>query len=285
MLRRNIFFAALFISAFTQAQDINGVWKGKLVMEPGGCMPVYNIEFQLQVAGTKISGVSYHYSDTANYVKESFEGVYKKDSNRISINEIGVTTFHVPADCVPCIKKYMLTYHKGGGNVVSEEQLRGSWTGKTMDGKQTCPPGTIVLTRFEKSTFKPEMKLPPSLTNRKAELVKEIKVDTGTIKIDFYDNGQIDGDTISVFANNMPLVSRRMLTTKPVSITIKIDLKRTEQELIMVGENLGTIPPNTALMIVYAGDKRYQLYLTSDEQKNAMVRFIYEKPLSSVKTQ
>jgi hypothetical protein len=77
-----------------------------------------------------------------------------------------------------------------------------------------------------------------------------------------------------------------MLTTKPVSITIKIDLKRTEQELIMVGENLGTIPPNTALMIVYAGDKRYQLYLTSDEQKNAMVRFIYEKPLAAAaKTQ
>ena len=252
-------------------------------MNEGGCMPVYNIEFQLQVAGTKITGVSYHYSDTANYVKESFEGVYKNDS--ISVNEIGVTTFHVPNDCIPCIKKYELTYHKGGGNVVTEEQLRGSWTGKTMDGKQACPPGTIVLTRFDKSAFKPELKLPPSLTNRKAELVKEIKVDTGVIKIDFYDNGQIDGDTISVFANNMPVVSRKMLTTKPVSISIKIDFKHTEQELIMVGENMGTIPPNTALMIVYANDKRYQLYLTSDETKNAMVRFIYEKPPVPVKTQ
>jgi hypothetical protein len=53
----------------------------------------------------------------------------------------------------------------------------------------------------------------------------------------------------------------------------------------MVGENLGTIPPNTALMIINAGDKRYQLYLTSDEQKNAMVRFIYEKPAAPAKTQ
>jgi hypothetical protein len=61
-------------------------------------------------------------------------------------------------------------------------------------------------------------------------------------------------------------------------VSIKIDLKKKEQEVIMVGENLGTIPPNTALMIVDAGDKRYQLYLTSDETKNAMVRFIYEKP-------
>ena len=49
------------------------------------------------------------------------------------------------------------------------------------------------------------------------------------------------------------------------------------QEVIMVGENMGTIPPNTALMIINTGGKRYQLYITSDEQKNAMVRFVYEK--------
>ena len=105
------------------AQDLNGIWKGKLVMEPGGCFPVYNIELQLQVAGTKITGVSYHFSDTSNYVKETFDGRYVKDSNMILIGELGVTTFHIPADCVPCIKKYNLTYHKGDG---PEEQLRGS---------------------------------------------------------------------------------------------------------------------------------------------------------------
>ena len=87
--------------------------------------------------------------------------------------------------------------------------------------------------------------------------------------------GQIDGDTISVYVNNVIVVSNRMLTAKPVTIFIRIDARKTQQEVIMVGENLGTIPPNTALMIVNAGDKRYQLYLTSDEQKNAMVRFRY----------
>ncbi len=275
----------LFICGLARAQDINGIWKGKLVMEPGGCFPVYNIELQLQVAGTKITGVSYHYSDTSNYVKETFEGDYRKDSNSILITELGVTTFHIPGDCVPCIKKYSLSYHKGGGNVVTEEQLRGSWSGKTMDGKTACPPGTIVLTRFDKSTFKPELKLPPLLTNRKAELVKEIKVDTGTIKLDFYDNGIIDGDIISVYVNNVQVISNKMLGVKPISMTVKIDLNRHEQEVIMVGENMGTIPPNTALMIVYANDKRYQLYLTSDEQRNAMVRFIYENPLTKNKSQ
>lgn len=278
MTRSIIVYCLLLFSMSSAAQDINGIWKGKLVMAPGGCFPVYNIELQIQVAGSRITGTAYHFSDSLNYVRENFEGTHKKDSNQISIQENGIITFKIKEECVPCIKNYKLTYHKGGGNVVTEEQLRGSWTGKASDGKTACDPGTIVLTRFDKSSFKPDIKLPPSLTNRKAELVKEIKVDTGIIKIDFYDNGQIDGDTISVYVNNMPSVSNKRLTTKPVSITMKIDLKRTEQELIMVGENMGSIPPNTALMIVYAGDKRYQLYLTSDEQKNAMVRFIYEKP-------
>lgn len=265
--------------------DINGIWKGKLVMAPGGCFPVYNIEFQLQVAGTKVTGSAYHFSDSSNYVRENFEGTYNKDSNQVLIQENGIVTFRIKEDCVPCVKKYVLSFHRGGGNVVTEEQLRGTWSGKATDGKTACDPGTLVLTRFDKSTFKQDFRLPPSLTKRKAELVKEIKVDTGNIYIDFYDNGQVDGDTISVYANGMPVVSNRRLTTKPVSITVRIDLKRQEQELIMVGENLGDIPPNTALMIVNAGEKRYQLYLTSDEQKNAMVRFIYEKPGGIPKTQ
>lgn len=280
MKRYILFFSCIILSVVGHAQDINGIWKGKLVMAPGGCFPVYNIEMQIQSAGSKITGTVYHFSDSLNYVKENFEGVYKADSNIIRIKEIGIVTFKIREDCVPCIKTYNLTYHVGG-NQTKEEQLRGGWstpTGKAMDGKTVCDPGTLILIRYEKSSFKPEEKLPPILTKRKAELVREIKVDTGNIKIDFYDNGQIDGDTISVFANNMPVVSRKRLGSKPVSITVRIDLKRPEQEVIMVGENLGEIPPNTALMIITAGDKRYQLYLTSDEQKNAMVRFIYEKP-------
>ncbi|MBE2231755.1 MAG: hypothetical protein IAE96_13980 [Chitinophagaceae bacterium] len=274
---------ALFIfCAFSSpAQDINGIWRGKLVMAPSGCFPVYNIELQLQVAGSRITGTAYHFSDSLNYVKENFEGTWNRDSNLIIIKEIGIVTFRIKEDCVPCIKTYRLSYHRGGGNVVTEEQLRGSWstpTGKAIDGKTVCDPGTLVLTRFEKAAFKPELKLPLSLTGRKAELVREIKVDTGTVKIDFYDNGQIDGDTVSVYVNSMPVVSNRMLKTQPISVNVRVSLKQTIQEVIMVGENLGSIPPNTALMIVTAGTKRYQLYLTSDEKKNAMVRFIYEKP-------
>jgi hypothetical protein len=241
-------------------------------MEPGGCFPVYNIEFQLQISGSKVTGSSYHYSDTSNYVKEEFIGTFDEKEKILIIDEQKVSIFRIPPDCIPCIKKYTLTYHTDG----KEEQLRGSWTGRTMDNKTVCPSGTIVMTRIQKPAFKPEMN--EELIQRKNELVKEIFVDTGTIKLDFYDNGQIDGDTISVFLNNVQVVVSKLLTVKPVTVQFKIDLLKREQEVIMVGENLGSIPPNTALMIINAGDKRYQLYLTSDDRKNALVRFIYQEP-------
>ena len=272
MQRAVILFLLLLFAFYAPAQEINGFWKGTLVMEPGGCFPVYNIEFQLQIEGVKIRGNSYHYSDTTNYVKEEFEGLYDTTSKSLNIEEQKVSLFRIPPDCIPCIKKYTLTYHTDG----KEEQLRGSWTGKTMDGKSICPAGTIVLTRIQKPAFKPEV--PPVLIERKLELVKEIKCDTGNLRLDFYDNGIIDGDTISVYVNDMPVVSRRVLATKPITIFVRIDFTKPRQEMIMVGENLGAIPPNTALMIVNDGDKRYQVYLTSDNKKNALVRFIYEKP-------
>ena len=126
-----------------------------------------HIKFQWQDAGTSIRGTSYHY--TSIYVKEEFEGVYDTVSKSLNIEEQKESVFRIPADCTPCIKKYSFTFQTDG----REEQLRGSWTGKTMDGMSNCPPGTIVLTRILKSAFKPD--IPPVLIERKLELVKEIK--------------------------------------------------------------------------------------------------------------
>ena len=194
-------------------------------MAPGGCFPVYNIEFQLQVSGTSITGSSYHYSDTSNYVKEDFQGVYDTANKSMLIEETKVSIFRIPPDCVPCIKTYQLTYHTDG----REEQLRGSWTGKIMDKGTTCPPGTIVMTRIKESAFKPPV--PTILQQRENVLVREIYVDTGNIRLDFYDNGVIDGDTISVFVNSISEVSKKLLTTKPVTVHVRIDNLRQQQEV------------------------------------------------------
>jgi nicotinamidase-related amidase len=72
------------------------------------------------------------------------------------------------------------------------------------------------------------------------------------------------------------IISQQRLSAKPSTAYIKIDMQNTFQEIEMIAENLGKIPPNTALLMVTAGTKRYRLYLTSTEVKSAKVRFVYD---------
>jgi len=119
---------------------------------------------------------------------------------------------------------------------------------------------------------------PPVIKNRTNELVKVFTVSVPVVTVKLYDNGEIDGDTISVFLDNKLVLASKRLTTTPLVVTIPMSDDDGEHELTMVAENLGTIPPNTSLMVVEAGEQRFDVRITSTEQKNAVVRFKYKKP-------
>lgn len=257
MSRTAIIILFSCVGTLMHAQNLGGTWRGKLTQGPGGCFPVYFIEMQIKVDGRKVYGSSYHFSDVNNFVKENFEGVFDPKDKTVIIQETGPTTFHVPADCIPCIKRYTLAF----AQAKDSQTLSGDWGGRMMNSQVSCPPGKIILTKEASAIF------------------NEIRVDTGNLRLDFYDNAEIDGDTISVTVDNQTAVSRQHLSAKPISVNIRIDLTQTDHEVVMIAENEGSIPPNTALLIVTAGEKRYQLFLSSDvDQKKVLVRFIYEKP-------
>lgn len=112
---------------------------------------------------------------------------------------------------------------------------------------------------------------PAILVARANPLVKQIETEAGEIRIDLYDNGEIDGDTVSIYHNNELLVSKAKLSQKPISFRITVDAAHPHHELVMVANNLGSIPPNTSLMIVTAQNKKLQVFILSTEQKNAKV--------------
>lgn len=119
---------------------------------------------------------------------------------------------------------------------------------------------------------------PDVLNTRKNELVKVLIVNDPDVTVKLYDNGEIDGDTISVYLDKKLVLASQGLTASPLTIKLKMDEDNSEHELVMVAENLGRIPPNTSLMIVESGEQRFDVRITSTEQKNAMVRFRYQKP-------
>lgn len=138
------------------------------------------------------------------------------------------------------------------------------------ENKITAPD---IKNSLDKKVITPEI-----LKTRENTLAKTITVNTEEVTIRLYDNGEIDGDSISVFVDKKLVLSHKGLSTVPITLTLNFDENNDEHEVIMVAENLGRIPPNTSLMIINAGDKRYQVQITSTEQKNALVRFKYEKP-------
>lgn len=125
---------------------------------------------------------------------------------------------------------------------------------------------------------RPVVPVPGILKTRSNELVKTLTVPDEKVIIKLYDNGEIDDDTISVYFNNKLVLSSQRLTASPLIIELELDTEReADNELIMVAENLGRIPPNTSLMIVESGGQRFDVRITSTEQKNAMVKLRYVK--------
>ena len=112
---------------------------------------------------------------------------------------------------------------------------------------------------------------------RQTIITSELKVSSDSIRVSFYDNGDIDGDSISVFLNGTPVLEKQMISAKATTIYIKLDPSKEFHDLAMFAENLGRIPPNTALMVVYDGDVPQEVFLTSNLQQNGSVRIRKKK--------
>ena len=119
---------------------------------------------------------------------------------------------------------------------------------------------------------------PRVLLDRSTTLVRSLTVHTKEVVLNIYDDGVIDGDTISVYLDNRQVINHAMLTDRPLIVTLHLDDNDDFHKLVLVADNEGTIPPNTSLMIVKAGDQEFKVNITSSLQMNASITFKYVKP-------
>lgn len=110
------------------------------------------------------------------------------------------------------------------------------------------------------------------LAKRKIETIRTVDFKSDSLTLTLYDNGVVDGDTVSVLLNGKIIMPKEGLSTKAITKTIYItpDLGDSLQ-LIMYAENLGSIPPNTGLLIIKDGEESYQIRFAGDLQKNSAI--------------
>jgi hypothetical protein len=123
----------------------------------------------------------------------------------------------------------------------------------------------------------PDSILTVAKRNRQSTLVKTIETNTDSLRLVLYDNGEIDGDTVTVFSNGKIIINSLGLSVKPYEKKIAVPTDGSVLVIELLANNLGSIPPNTAYMQVWGKDKLHELRVSSDLNTNARIEIIYKR--------
>jgi len=116
-----------------------------------------------------------------------------------------------------------------------------------------------------------------NITNRTTIVQQTVSFTSDSLQLSLYDNGEIDGDTVSVIMNGQLILAKQGLSTTAIKKTIYIPPGMDNVELVMYAESLGSIPPNTGLLVIKDGKNLYEVRFSGDLQKNASIVFNRKK--------
>jgi len=131
--------------------------------------------------------------------------------------------------------------------------------------------------RSDHKNVKPPISNGIPFEKRKDITMKEIEIESDSVRISLYDNGDIDGDIVSLYFNKIPLVFNQELNDRGLNLYVTLDSTKEINEVTMFAENLGRIPPNTALMVITDGLNRYEVFMSSSLSQNSTVRLKRKK--------
>lgn len=285
-----------------------GYWYTTANVNNGGSTNNYAMEIVVNQKGNIVDGVlNYYFRNTFRSIP--LQGAYDATTRQLTIPSIPIT-YHASTDLiqVDCMMDFIGTLRVSKTGSV----LNGRFVSKPMY-RNTCPEvffdfsldttasknldSLYAEVRRKKEVYalwepsdddtlvaatvlqRPVVNyvVAAQYKERQNELQQEIEVESDSLLINFYDNGEVDGDSISVFYNGQLLTFNRMLSARAIQFQIAMDSTKEFNELSMFADNLGSIAPNTALMIVYDGNKRHDVRLSSNLQKNATVRIRKKK--------
>ena len=306
-MKKLILLATVFVALSSHSQSVFGYWYGKANVKTNSSASNYLVELVLQPEKGYVKGVlNYYFKNTFRSLQ--VKGNYNAKKRELSLYNIPVTYYGSLSSMeVDCIMNLFATLRvaKVGSNLVGSfmglpdnkytcvdinfnlafsadmskqdsvltalrnfKEANQVWTPSQFD---TLPAVTIIQRKVINYVVENQFK------ERENVLIQEIEVESDSLKVDFYDNGEIDGDSISVFFNNQLLSFSQKLSTRSLHFDISIDTTKEVNELSMFADNLGTIPPNTALMIVTDGVTEHEIRLSSSFEKNATVRIRRKK--------
>lgn len=302
-MKRIFFVIVTLLSLSAGSQTISGLYSGTLYNDTTKLLQQYQLA--LSEYRGKITGYSYTtfvLNDTFYYGIRSIKALVKDEKLFVEDDKMLVNNFpEAPAKGVKRLTVISLAPEQD-----TITSLSGRWeTNRTKkwlpvtgsvdlkrdnDSSQSALIGHLkelnIITSNNQTTAVNENKEIVKITaphiivaaplpygERSTKILETITTSSDSVTLFFYDNGVVDGDVISVYINEEKLISNARLTESAFKKTILFSALTGDVEIILVAENMGSLPPNTGLLIVHDGTVKYNLNFSADFQTNAGIIF------------
>lgn len=312
-MKKYLLIALFFVSLHSFSQSIFGYWYGFANVKTNSLANNYLVELILNPEKGYVKGIlNYYFKNT--YRSLQVKGNYSPSTRQLSLYEIPIPYYGSLAGYevfCPMNLEATLRVAKAGSNLTGafislpkyKYTCRDINFNLKLNADISKEDSVLTAIREFKETYqlwKPSLSdttgavniIPRKVVNyviekeyaeRENVLAREVEVESDSLKVDIYDNGEVDGDSVSVFFNNRLIAFNQMISTRAVHFDIVLDSLKKINEITLFADNLGSIPPNTALMEISDGKNSYDIHLTSNLEKNATLRIKRKKDSSYLK--
>lgn len=301
-MKKITFLISLLVCLHSNSQTVFGYWYGNANVKTNSSASNYMVELVLQPDKSNVKGVlNYFFKNT--YRSLQVTGNYNAAARQLSLYNIPVIYYgsiaNMEVDCKMNLVATLRVSQVGSnlvGSFISDPEYRNMCPQVNFDLVKNADISKTDSVLKAISQYKEEFQVwkptatdtlvaaevqPRKVINYPVEkefaereniVTNEIEVESDSLLISIYDNGEIDGDIISIFFNKKLIVFNQKLTHKSIRINFPLDKSLSENEISMFAENLGLIPPNTALMVIDDGKTRHELKVSSNLEKTATIR-------------
>ncbi len=110
------------------------------------------------------------------------------------------------------------------------------------------------------------------LAKRKVEALQTVFITADSVRFDVYDNGYVDGDSISIIVNGKVFMEHLRLTDRAISKVLHVGKETGDSiQVVLFAENLGSIAPNSGVLVITDGNKRTEVHFSGDLKNNKSV--------------
>jgi|GEM_PF-7056668 len=280
MFRLLLFSAFVFLPASLPAQEFSGAWQGRFHSDMWRPRRTFGFDVQLYQRGVDVWGV-YRTTDSSGgrpgFCTCTLKGrINPADGAFVRLYRDAVVAQN--SSFASCAFLQFLDVERL--DTAGLSFIRGRWFGaQTTSNRLDDANGYFIARRTQSFFFSDTVGAPDREHAALSYLVPDDRADTlladlqvagPVLHLELQDNGIIDGDTVSVYANGRELAGNLALTQVLWRYDLPVDTGSIL--LYIIAENLGRIPPNTGLLRIIDGEKRYELPVHTSFRQNAWIR-------------